>query len=144
MVTNSIYKDVYLICWRGFDLFTLRENIHRIVSMKKLFVILSFLVSLIFLSSQSWGLPTCPKKSNFSLNRDNCNGQLNFLNGYKYIGEWKNNKLHGQGTLTFPNGNKFNGEFKGGLPNGKGIYTWSDGKKYIGEYNNSKMEGKGL
>ena len=44
MVTNGIYKDVYLICWRGFDFFTLRENIHRIVSMKKIFVILSFLI----------------------------------------------------------------------------------------------------
>ena len=42
MVTNGIYEDVYLICWREFHLFTLRENIHRVVSMKKIFVILSF------------------------------------------------------------------------------------------------------
>ena len=74
----------------------------------------------IFIMSKSWGLPLCPKKTKFSLNRDLCYGYFHYQNGYKYNGEWKNNKLHGQGTLKLPNGNKYIGEFKDGLPNGYG------------------------
>ena len=37
----------------------------------------------------------------------------------KYVGEWKDNKNHGQGTFTFPDGRKFEGEWKyGNLWNG--------------------------
>jgi len=49
MVTNGIYKDVYLICWRGFRNFTLRENIHRVMSMKTF--IITFLTVLFCLNS---------------------------------------------------------------------------------------------
>jgi hypothetical protein len=44
MVANGIYKDVYLICLKELRNFTLERNLHRIMSMKKIFVILSFLI----------------------------------------------------------------------------------------------------
>ena len=34
--------------------------------------------------------------------------------GYKYVGEWKNDKINGPGTYTFPSGEKYVGEWKNG------------------------------
>ena len=92
-----------------------------------------------------------------------------FPNGDKYIGEWKNNKMHGKGALHFKNGDSFYGEFingeqkKGGLSlSSSGISfqgefinnlpsygTLSfnsgrhDGDKYIGDFENGQMHGEG-
>jgi len=44
MVVNTIYNPIDLICLREFSNFTLQENIHRVMIMKKIFVILSFLI----------------------------------------------------------------------------------------------------
>ena len=40
-----------------------------------------------------------------------------YANGDKYVGEYKDGKLHGQGTFTYANGDKWVGE-------------WKDGKQY--------------
>lgn len=64
--------------------------------MKKLFIILSFLISLTFLSYQSWALPACPTTEDWN----NCYGNYIFDNGDKYEGEWNDNTMHGQGTFT--------------------------------------------
>ena len=66
-------------------------------------------------------------------------GSLTFPDGFKYVGEWKDGKRHGQGTSTFPSGNKYVGEFKDGREHGLGTFTWSDGKKKLGEF----REGQG-
>jgi hypothetical protein len=39
---------------------------------------------------------------------------MTFLDGSKFVGEWKNNKIDGQGTFTWPDGSKYAGEFKDG------------------------------
>ena len=31
---------------------------------------------------------------------DNCQGTITLASGGKYVGEWRNGKLHGQGTST--------------------------------------------
>ena len=41
----------------------------------------------------------------------NGKGTQTFPNGYKYVGEWKNEKRHGQGTETWLSGEKWVGEF---------------------------------
>ena len=50
-----------------------------------------------------------------------------------YVGDWKDNKYHGQGTYTW-GGEKYVGEFKDGEYNGQGTYTFPDGEKYVGEF----------
>ena len=42
--------------------------------------------------------------------------------------------MNGQGTFTYLDGEKYVGEFKDGLPNGQGMKTFPDGKKYMGEF----------
>ena len=54
-------------------------------------------------------LPNCP--SDQSKRYHNCFGKINYDSGEKYIGEWKENKYHGQGTITFPDGTKERGYY---------------------------------
>ena len=108
---------------------------------KKLFFILSFLVSFTCLSSQSWALPPCPSSPPF----DNCYRSYTFPNGEKYLGEWQNSKKHGQGTYNHLNGDKYIGEYKNDMMGGQGTYTWKkSGNKYIGEWENNKQHGQGI
>ena len=48
-------------------------------------------------------------------------GSLFFLNGEKYVGEWKDGVMNGQGTYTYPDGGKYVGEYKDGKWNGQGL-----------------------
>ena len=63
--------------------------------------------------------------------------------GDKYVGEFKNSKEHGQGTYTYANGDKYVGEVKDGLTHGRGTYTWASGSKYVGEFKDGKRHGQG-
>ena len=93
-------------------------------------------------------------------------GVETYLNGRKYVGEFKDTKYngigtdrnpdgrvyvgefvdghpHGRGKMTLPDGSVYEGEFKGGHSNGKGKLTLSDGNIYIGEFKNGHPQGKG-
>ena len=61
----------------------------------------------------------------------------------KYVGEYRNNKRHGQGTYTYANGDEYVGEWKGGEMDGHGTYTWWNGEKYVGEFRNMLPHGLG-
>jgi hypothetical protein len=54
--------------------------------------------------------------------------------GDKYIGEYKDGKMHGQGTYTYANGDKYVGEFKDDLYDGIGKLTYSDGRVEEGRF----------
>jgi len=41
-----------------------------------------------------------------------------YSGGSKYVGEWKDSKMHGHGTLTWPSGVKYVGEFEAGRASG--------------------------
>ena len=73
----------------------------------------------------------------------NGTGTMEWPNGDKYVGEWKDGKIHGVGTLTWANGIKYVGDWKNGIEDGKGTVTWPDGTKYVGERYNAKAEGQG-
>ena len=62
-----------------------------------------------------------------------------YPDGAKYIGEFKDDKYHGQGTLKFADGEKYIGEFKDDKRHGQGTYTSPDGTKYVGEWKDGKV-----
>ena len=83
-------------------------------------------------------LPDCPADQ--SLRFHNCFGTY-IVDGVKYVGEWKDNKKHGQGTFTSPDGVKYVGEYKDGKSHGQGTYTLANGSKYVGEWKDGKIHG---
>ena len=85
-------------------------------------------------------LPNCPASGYF----DNCLGTFKFDSGNKYVGEWKEDKLHGQGTYTWTDGDKLVGEYKNDKLNGQGTYTFANGRKYVGEFADGKYNGRGI
>ena len=110
--------------------------------MKRIIIIL-----LISLAGSAYALPNCP--SDQSARWHNCFGTYAYPNGNKYVGEWKDNKMHGQGTYTFVSGDKYVGEWKDGKMHGQGTYTFANGTKNNGYFMNGYFvpdicEGKGL
>ncbi|MFM7255764.1 MAG: hypothetical protein ACKO3C_08965, partial [Betaproteobacteria bacterium] len=86
-------------------------------------------------------LPPCP--SDVKARWHNCFGTITHPNGEKYIGEFRDDKYHGQGTYTFPDGRKYVGEVRDGKAHGQATFTWPDGGKYVGEYRDNKIHGQG-
>ena len=102
-----------------------------------LFIVFSF-----FLTAQGWALPDC--RGSWGSHWDNCFGTHTFgpksqWAGDKYVGEFKDDKFHGQGTYTFgrdaelegrqiKKGDRFVGEFVEGFPKGDGIYYHANGR----------------
>ena len=123
--------------------------------MKKLLIILSFLLLSSFLTScekkegtlYKWGKyppyvwkgvgdkETHPKyEGDVENGKPNGLGFLIYPWGEKYIGEFKDGVMNGQGTFTYLDGGKYEREFKGGERNGQGTFTWKDGEKFVGEW----------
>ena len=75
----------------------------------------------------------------FTDNKYHGQGTFTFANGDQYVGEFKDDKKHGQGTFTFANGNKYVGEFKDDIRNGQGTFTHADGSKLVGDFKNDKI-----
>ena len=55
-------------------------------------------------------LPRCPSSGYF----DKCFGTWTFEDGDKYVGEWKDDKYHGQGTYAYADGTVEEGIWKEG------------------------------
>ena len=98
------------------------------------------LAVLLFSPTEGWSLPPCPEDP--SRYYDNCFGTFS-ADGDKYVGDWKDNKQHGQGTFTFADGDKYVGEFRDDKFHGQGTYTFADGDKYVGEFRDDKRNGRG-
>ena len=87
----------------------------------------------------STALPSCPTSGVF----DNCFGSYTDADGNKYVGEWKDDKRHGQGTSFWADGDQHVGEYKNGKEHGHGTYTWADGDMYVGEFKDGEEHGHG-
>ena len=112
---------------------------------------LSFIILSTFIPLHSWALPACP--SNQNAYKDNCFGTYVWDDGDKYVGEYKDNKKHGQGTYYFLannefRGDKYIGEYKDGKRHGQGIYYYlannkNKGDIFVGEFKDGDFNGQG-
>ena len=98
--------------------------------------LLILLIGFVPLAQGESVLPECPKDQ--SLRFHNCFGTFTFANGAKYVGEWKENMMHGQGTYTFAEGDKYVGDWKEDKNHGQGTYTWPSGTKVSGYFMNGE------
>ena len=110
--------------------------------MKQLITLISALFFLTIGVSQVWALPACPSSGYF----DNCYGTYTYgpeteWAGDKYVGEWKDDKFHGQGTYTYANGDKYVGEYQDNKRTGQGTYTSANGSKKVAEWENDNLNG---
>jgi hypothetical protein len=60
----------------------------------------------------------------------------NYVGGNQYVGQMKNDTLHGQGTYTWASGHKCVGAWKDDkhTGSGQGTKTWADSNKYVGAW----------
>lgn len=70
-------------------------------------------------------------------------GTYQYDSGARYVGQFKNGKIHGEGTLFFSNGNKYFGSWKNQFREGKGKMVYANGDVYRGHFKKSKFDGKG-
>ena len=99
------------------------------------------------LTNNAYALTDCP--SDQSLRFHNCFGAYTFTDGEKYVGEWQDDKRHGQGTYTFADGTQYVGEWQDNKWHGQGTYTFANGTIERGYYMNNEYvpdicEGMGI
>lgn len=103
------------------------------------------LIRLLFLllPTLAWAqssLPQCPEAGP----RNDCFGEFSFLGGYKYIGEFRNDRYEGHGFLTMPSGTRYRGGFSNNEFNGRGIIIFPDGTQYVGNFKDGYRSGVGI
>jgi hypothetical protein len=70
-------------------------------------------------------------------------GILAYPNNRKYTGRFKDNAYQGEGTYIDADGSKYAGAFENGYFHGLGTYTWASGDVYTGRFEANRMNGKG-
>ena len=80
---------------------------------------LSVMLLLVNVASAA-ALPPCPTDPSAYFH--NCEGTYTWANGDKYVGEWRDDKQHGQGTYFFADGRVWHGLFRND--------EWNSGRQY--------------
>ncbi|KAJ1505907.1 Radial spoke head 1 [Coelomomyces lativittatus] len=62
----------------------------------------------------------------------------------KYIGQYFQNRRHGDGLFAYPDGSRYKGQFKNGLRHGQGTYLYADGDTFQGQWDNNLKHGTGV
>lgn len=70
-------------------------------------------------------------------------GTFVFSSSAKYVGDFKNGKLHGKGMLTYPDGSKYIGNWVEQIRQGIGRFYATDGSEYFGHFHDNKFHGEG-
>lgn len=103
--------------------------------MKKIFLIISFIVISLSVFSQTSSCIYGDCETGY--------GKYVWTNGDYYVGDWINGKQDGQGTFQFASKSKYTGQFKDGVRSGIGTYEWNTGQKYSGQWQNDLRHGEG-
>ena len=76
------------------------------------------------------------------INGDCSNGTGIFLfpSGAKYIGQFKDSKMHGIGSCYYTDGSKYQGEWEESYPQGDGIKTLADGTQIRGKWLKGQLQ----
>ena len=61
----------------------------------------------------------------------------------EYLGNWHEDKMHGEGYRRYPNGDVYQGNYKAGKRHGSGCFYYSNGDAYWGEWETNFMHGAG-
>ena len=72
------------------------------------------------------------------------NQLINYPNGDKYEGDWRNGNKEGKGIYYFNNGNRYEGDYRNDNKEGKGVFYYNSGDRYEGDWRNGKRDGKGI
>jgi hypothetical protein len=71
-------------------------------------------------------------------------GTLSYtVTGDKYIGQFKDERFHGEGTRMWSDGSRFKGRWVAGKKHGFGIFTSDAGLTYEGQWRDGKRHGAG-
>ena len=150
--SGSLIKNLKSYRIRLPDHFTLQRNggIKTIISYKgKRIALISssekdcFFASLILIENnqelfRSKCLPEVAKNNDF-----NGQGTLTIKGEGEYVGyvgQWKDNKFHGQGVYTHEDGTIEDGVWKEDEFNGQGTITLSNGQKSVGQFKKNKLK----
>ncbi len=53
-----------------------------------------------------------------------------YLETELFLGQFKDNEMHGKGEMTFVNGDKYTGDWVKGNRTGAGVYIFANGNRY--------------
>jgi len=70
-------------------------------------------------------------------------GTINFHDGTEYTGQWRKNRFHGDGTRRFKNGNVYTGNYVDGKRQGQGRCYFANGDMYVGDWKDDTIHGFG-
>lgn len=80
-------------------------------------------------------------KGSFLKGQKHGTGDYRWANGQRYRGQYSNDRRNGQGRLEFSDGDAYEGGFVDGVMHGFGIYRWRDGRTYVGQHSSGSREG---
>ena len=63
---------------------------------------------------------------------------------HRYVGEFRNGKMHGAGVFHWPDGRVYEGAFVNERRHGRGKLTWPDGRVFEGNFVNGQRQGRGV
>lgn len=82
-------------------------------------------------------------EGSFRNGTENGHGTFYAANGDRFEGYFKDGKENGRGTIVFASGASYEGEFKDGKKDGQGKYYWNDGSQFEGRYQQDRRHGQG-